>query len=210
MNVDLLTVRRFTAGVIYPPITLTRNDLTFLFDWISQRFDYNTLSLLPDGARIAQGENEIYIQNARTQVNEAVATHFHMVKERATRIFETVMEQLRVTQFQVFGVKLIAFQPANGSAAALLEDRLLAATPAQLAILGAGRRGTGFRLNFLKDNANYDLRIEPYFADLSQIFVELDVNYQVPMASLQEMGPRMDRVYEYLFGEVRQFLASLG
>ncbi|MGQ9697699.1 MAG: hypothetical protein ACUVRO_06860, partial [Armatimonadota bacterium] len=148
-------------------------------------------------------------QNTRTQVHEAVATHFQMAKERAQQIFETVMGQLHVTQFQVFGVKLIAFQPTNGSAAALLEDRLLAATPEQLAILGGGRRGTGFRFNFLKDNANYDLRIEPYFADLSHIFVELDVNYHVPMLSLQEMGPRMDRVYEYLLGEVRQFLASL-
>lgn len=209
MNLDLLTIRRFTAGVIYPQVTLTRNDLTFLFDHISQKFDYNTLSLLPDGARIAQGENEIYIQTSRTQINEAIATHFQDTKERATQIFQVVMDQLRVTQYQVFGVKLIAFQPADGSAAWLLEQKLLAVPQEKLAILGSGRRGTGFRFNFYRDFANYDLRIEPYFADLSQIFLELDVNYQTPLGSLEEIGPRIDRVYNYLFGEVRQFLAAL-
>lgn len=210
MNLDLLTIKRFTAGLVYPPVAYARNDLTYLFEILSDKYDYSTLSLMPDGARISHGDNEVVIQPVRTQINETISAHFQHTKDRAVQMLELVARQFNIHTYQVFGVKLIAFQPANGSAAEFLESRLLSASPSQLAILGQGRRGTGFRFNLFRDNANYDLRLEPFFNDLSQLYIELDVNYQPPMASLAEMGPRIDKVYSYLLDEVREFLASLG
>jgi hypothetical protein len=55
----------------------------------------------------------------------------------------------------------------------------------------------------------YDLRIEPYFMDLSQLYIELDVNSHQPFATVEEIGPQMGRAYDYLLSDVREFLGSL-
>jgi hypothetical protein len=54
----------------------------------------------------------------------------------------------------------------------------------------------------------HDLRIEPFFNDTSQLYIELDVQHPNPLDSLDLVEQRMDAVYEYLFGNVKDFLGS--
>lgn len=208
MNVEQFTCRRLTAALLYPPISLSRQDLALLFAAFSERFEVSSFQYLPDGARFSQGDTEIFVQGGRAQVSLGFTSHFPGLRDRVTDAFRLVAERYSIREFLAFGVKLVAFQPVEGSAAALLEGSLLAIEPERLTLLGPGRAGTGFRFNFQRD-ALYDLRIEPYFMDLSQIYIELDVNFQPPIASLEEVGRHMGRAYDYLLGDVREFLSGL-
>jgi len=208
MNLELLTCRRLTAALLHPPIAYARNDLALLFSALSDRLDISAFTLLPDGARFSQGETEVLVQGGRVQVTMAFSTHFPGLKDRVIEAFRLVVERFGIAQFTALGIKLIAFQPTEGSAAALLEKHLLGGAPESLALLGPGRTGTGFRFNFQR-GAVYDLRIEPYFMDLSQVYIELDVNTHQPFGSLDEVGSQMGRAYDYLLGDVREFLSSL-
>jgi hypothetical protein len=208
MNPDLLTCRRLTAALLYNPISFSRNDLAMLFSSFSERFDVSALVYLPDGARFSQGDTEVLVQQGRTQVTLAFHSHFPGLKEKAVEAMRLVADRFNIREFTAFGVKLIAFLPTEGSAAELLEKNLLGGSPAWLAVLGPGRTGTGFRFNFQRE-AVYDLRIEPYFMDLSQIYIELDINSHQPFTALDDIAPQMGRAYDYLLGDVREFLGGL-
>jgi hypothetical protein len=208
MNVELLTCRRLSAALLYPPIPLPRSDLALLFSVFSERFEVSSLTYLPDGARFAQGETEIVIQQGRARIDLAFFTHFQGVRDRAADALRLIADRLNLSEFLATGAKIIALQPAETPADLLLERNLLGATPDRLAALGPGRQGIGFRFNFERD-ALYDLRIEPYFADKSQIYIELDVNSNRPFSSSETSVILMNRAYDYLLGEVREFLGSL-
>jgi hypothetical protein len=208
MNLDLLTCRRLTAALLYNPISFSRSDLALLFSSFSEKFDVSALVYLPDGARFSQGDTEALVQQGRTQVTLAFHSHFPGLREKVVEAFRVVAERFNIRAFTAFGVKLIAFQPVEGSAADLLERNLLGGSLERLATLGPGRKGVGVRLNFQRE-AVYDLRIEPYFMDLSQIYIELDVNYHQTFAAVEEIGPQMGRAYDYLLGDVREFLGTL-
>lgn len=212
MNLDLMTCRRFTGGIVFPPIALQRNDLTRLYSEITERYDYSSFAFLPDGARMAHLEDELIIQPSRVQITETVPVHFNITKEKALDLYRRIAERLGIRQYLAFGTKLIAFQPADGpfSSATFIEKNVLKIDPAQLDLLGDGRRGTGMRANFHKDQAIYELRIEPFFMDLSQIYIELDAQFPQPFTDLSGLEPLMDKAYGYLFKEVREFLGAAG
>jgi len=208
MNLELLTCRRVTSGILYPPSSLQKGDLTRLYAEINERYEYGTFHFLPDGARMAQLEDELLIQQTRIQVNEAVQVHFEMAKEKTLDLFQIITTRLGLRQFLAFGTKIIATLPADGAMAAttFIERSMLKITEEQFGYLGPGRRGTGIRMNFQKEGSIYDLRIEPFFADLSQIYIELDAQFPQPFNDLSGIEGKMDKVYGYLFGEVRDFL----
>src|SRR3990172_10078928 len=98
MNPELLTCRRLTAGVVYPPIGLQPVIVNRLYAAISERYPYQSLTHLPDGARMANPQSDCFIQQTRMQVNEEVM-HFQTAKEKALDIFNTIQEHLEVPQF---------------------------------------------------------------------------------------------------------------
>ena len=51
MNLELLTCRRLTAGLIYPPLSVQPADLNRLYVIITERYPYQSLQHLPDGIR---------------------------------------------------------------------------------------------------------------------------------------------------------------
>ncbi len=208
MNLELLTCRRLTAALLYSPISFTRPDLALLFSTFSERFELSSFLYLPDGAKFSQGETEILVQQGRVQATFGFTSHFPGLRDRVLDAFRLVTERFTPQEMTAFGIKLIAFQPTEGSAAELLEKALLGDVSERLDRLGPGRKGTGFRFNFHRD-AVYDLRIEPYFLDLHQIYIELDVNYHQPVTALEEIAPLMGRSYDYLLTDVREFLAGL-
>jgi hypothetical protein len=142
MNLDLLTCRRLTTALLYNPISFSRNDLALLFSSFSEKFDVSALVYLPDGARFSQGDTEVLVQHGRTQITLAFHSHFPGLKEKVIEAFRLVAERFNIREFSAFGVKLIAFQPVEGSAADLLERNLLHESLEHLAILGPGRTGT--------------------------------------------------------------------
>lgn len=208
MNPELLTCRRLTAGIVYPPLALQPVTVNRLFAVISERYPYQSLSHLPDGARMANPQSDCFVQQTRVQVNEEIV-HFQTAKEKILDIFNIVQEQLQVPQFITFGVKLTAFAALDepGAAVELVEEKMLGGLDSKLDTLGEGRQGTGLRVVLHRDGI-HELRIEPFFNDTSQLYVELDVQHPNPFMSLEGLEEKFDAAYNYLFGEVRTFLAQ--
>jgi hypothetical protein len=208
MNPDLLTLRRFTAGVLYPPLGFQPVDINRIYTAITERYPYQSLQHLPDGARMANPDGDCFIQQTRMQVNESV-THFQLTKEKCVDIFEIIQEHLKVPQFITVGVKLVAFVPTKEApmAAQFMEDRVLSSFAEKLDVLGEGRQGVGVRVLLHKDGI-HDVRIEPFFSDLSQLYVELDVQHPKPFNDLAIVEDKIQAAYDYMFGPIKLLLAQ--
>jgi hypothetical protein len=208
VNVELLTCRRLTVGLVYQPYQLQPPQVNRVYADITERYPYQSLQHLPDGARMANPTGDFFIQTTRMQVNEAV-DHFQSSKERATDLFRLAQSKLNIPQFATMGIKLTAFLPMDGTnAAQFLEKSVFGSISNNLELLGPGRQGTGLRVVLHQDGV-HELKIEPFFGDLSQLYVELDVQHPTPFTDLDVVEPRMDAAYDYLFREVKGFLETL-
>lgn len=208
MNPELIGCRRLTAGLIFPPIALQNVNLNRLYADITERFPYQNLQHLPDGIRMANQDSDCFVQQNRIQVNENVM-HFQASKEKVMEIFKIAREWLGLQQFLTFGVKLTAFLPFDGpgEAAQFIEGKMLTVSDAQWDLLGAGRKGTGLRI-VLHQAGIHELKIEPFFNDPSQLYIELDVQHPEPFTDLCDVEGKMDAAYHFIYGPVKQFLVS--
>lgn len=209
MKTELLACRRLTAGVVYPPYQLQQQQVNRIYADITERYPFQTLQHLPDGARMANPAGDFFIQTTRMQVNDNV-DYFQSSKERTVDLFRMAQERLSIPQFVTFGVKLTAFLPIEGAdSARIIESTALASIKDNMEILGPGRKGVGLRFVLHQDGV-HELKIEPFFNDLSQLYVELDVQHPTPFNDLGMVEPKMDAAYDYLFREVQGFLETLG
>jgi len=208
MNPELLTLRRLTVGVLYPPKGFHPAEINHIYANITERYPYQSLQHLPDGARMANPDGDCFIQQNRIQINETVM-HFQAAKEKCLDMFGIIQNHLKIPQFMTFGIKLTAFVPMNEAprAAQYIENKMLGGMADNLELLGPGRQGVGLRIVIHKDGIR-EIKIEPFFSDLSQMYVELDVQHPEPFMDIMSVEPKMDAAYNYLFGEVRDFLVS--
>lgn len=209
MNSELLTCRKLTAGLVFQPYPLQQPQVNRIYADITERYPYQTLQHLPDGARMANPNGDFFIQTARMQVNESV-DHFQSSKEKTLELFKITQDKLHIPQFVTFGIKLTAFLPVNGplNAAQIIENSALSSIKDNLDLLGPGRQGAGLRFVLHQDGV-HELKIEPFFGDLTQLYVELDVQHPNPFNDLDLTELRMDAAYDYLFREVSGFLETL-
>jgi hypothetical protein len=210
MNAELLTCRRLTAGIVYQPYQLQQPQVNRIYAEITERYPFQTLQHLPDGARMANPNGDFFIQVTRMQVNDAV-DYFESSKEKAIDLFRLAQNRLSIPHFLTFGIKLTAFLPIDKgpNAAQLMENTALKSIEDNLELLGPGRQGVGLRMVLHQDGI-HELKIEPFFSDLSQLYVELDVQHTAPFSDLTIIESRMDAAYDYLFREVKGFLETIG
>jgi hypothetical protein len=209
MNSELLTLHRLTAGVLFPPFGLQPVDVNRIYASITERYPYQSLQHLPDGARMANADNDCFIQQTRIQINESVQLHFEATKQKCVDLFSMIQGHLNIPQFLTFGIKLTAFLPMDQAprAALFIEQKMLPEVASRLDVLGEGRQGVGLRIVLHKEAA-HEIKIEPFFGDLSQLYVELDVQHPNPFAEISFVSGWMDSAYNYLFGEVKSFIGS--
>jgi hypothetical protein len=209
MKTELLTCRRLTAGVVFAPFALQQQQVNRVYADVTERYTYQTLQHLPDGARMANPSGDFFIQTTRFQINENV-DHFQATKEKTVDLFQLAQSKLAIPQFMTFGVKLTAFLPMDNDvdASEILENAAFASIRDNMDLLGPGRKGVGMRFVLHQDGV-HELKIEPFFSDLSQIYVELDVQHPNPFTDLAVIESKMDAAYDYLFREVQGFLETL-
>ena len=210
MNVELLTCRKLTAGLVYQPYQLQPQQVNQLYAEITGRYPFQTLQHLPDGARMANPTNDFFVQTTRMQVNENV-DYFQSSKEKALDLFQMAHGKLKIPQFMTFGIKLTAFLPLEKGpdAVQLIERSALASIKDKMELLGPGRKGVGLRFVLHQDGV-HELKIEPFFNDPKQLYVELDVQHPNPFNDLSFIEPKMEAAYDYLFREVKGFIETLG
>lgn len=199
-----------TAGVVYAPCRLQQAQVNRIYADITERYPFQTLQHLPDGARMANPTGDFFIQATRMQVNDTV-DYFQSSKERAIDLFKLAQSKLNVPQFATFGIKLTAFLPLQEgpNAAQLMENSAFGAIKDNLELLGPGRQGAGLRIVLHQDGV-HELRIEPFFGDLTQLYVELDVQHPAPFNDIAMIEPWMEAAYDYLFREAKGFIETLG
>jgi len=198
-----------TAGLMYPPFKLQHQHVNQIYAEITGRYPFQTLQHLPDGARMANPNGDFFIQANRMQVNDAV-DYFQNSKEKAIDLFNMAQDRLQIPQFMTFGIKLTAFLPLEGGpdAAQLIEQTALSSIADNMELLGPGRKGVGLRFILHQDGV-HELKIEPFFNDLKQLYVELDVQHPTPFKEISYIESKMDAAYDYLFREVKGFLETL-
>jgi hypothetical protein len=204
---NAIQLTRMTAGILYPPTPIDRQGLANFYAQASTVFEFSTFNLLPDGGRMAVAEDDLVIQPARAQVNMNLGAPFEAVTQRAMAQFDAVRQFLNIKQYQAFGVKILGSFPLGEPSASFLEHRLIR-SDAPLDRLGLGRVGTGFRFNFQRDGV-WDVRVEPFFKDVSQIYVEVDAQKTDPFTDLKDAAAWMENVERYCRREVVDFLQNL-
>jgi len=196
----------------YPPGPFERSQLAIVYSKITQKYDYSNFNLLPNGALMLRPatQSHVQLQELLVQVNEAIEVHFDASKEKVLDIFEIVTKYFQLDTFHHLGVKLIAAWPISGDnqASKFLEEKYFKISETSFGILGPGRDSLGMRFHFNRGNSLYDLRIEPQLQNLSRLGIELDIQYPILFKGLKEVGTNMQTAYDYLFGEVREFLES--
>jgi len=199
-----------TVGVVYQPLALQQPTVNRIYADITERYPFQTLQHLPDGARMANPTGDFFIQTTRMQVNDTVE-FFQSSKERAIDLFRLAQRGLNVPQFATMGIKLTAFLPLeNGpNAAQLIENSALGSIKDNLELLGPGRQGVGLRVVLHQDGV-HELKIEPFFGNLTQLYVELDVQHPTQFNDIAVVEPWMDAAYDYLFREAKGFIETLG
>jgi hypothetical protein len=209
-NAPDLTLRRLTAGILYNRVNLDRQALANFYAQASTAFDFTTFNLLPDGGRMAVGEDDLIIQPERTQVNMNMAgVPFEAVRQRAVAQFDAVRQFLRVPQWQAFGVKIVGNYPLGEASPAYLQNRLIR-PEAELDRLGSGLVGTGFRFNLQNDATGiWDIRLEPLFSDVSHIYIDIDAQKTQPFSDLSEADDWLEKVERYCRREVVDFIQNL-
>jgi len=211
INADQMQGRRLTVGILYPPVELARPKLTKLYATISERYpDYESFSSLPDGAILMSGPANCIIQSARLQLNEDLGV-FQLIQEKFVDVMRIVADRLDLNQFLQFGVKIEATAPmkTNKQAGQFLEEALLRLSTEQLDRLGTKRAGAGLRAFVDREGAVYILRVEPWFQDLSHVFLEVDAQYPGSFTKLESIGEKIQRVYDYMFTDVKNFIGDL-
>src|ERR1035437_6574744 len=104
MRTELLTCRRMTVGVVYAPFQL-QQQVNHIYAEITERYPFQTMQHLPDGARMANPTGDFFIQTTRMQINDNV-DYFQSSKERAIDLFRLAQNRLHIPQFMTFGIKL--------------------------------------------------------------------------------------------------------
>ena len=197
-----------TAGILYPPAPVDRQSLANFYAQASSVFEFATFNLHNAGGRMAVAEDDLIIEPNRAQVNmNLAAAPFEAVTQRAIAQFDAVRQAFNIKEFQAFGVKILASFPLGEPSAMFMENRLIR-PDAPLDRLGLGRVGTGFRFNFQRDGV-WDVRLEPFFRDVSQIYVEVDAQKTEGFTDLKEAAAWMENVERYCRREIVDFLQNL-
>jgi hypothetical protein len=154
-------------------------------------------------------DSECLVQLGRMQINENVM-YFEASKEKCVDLFTRVSERFNIQQFMTFGIKLTAFLPMDSpnGASEFLQEFAFGLGQREWSLLGPGSRGAGMRVVLHQDGI-VDVKIEPFFNEPSQLYVEVDVQHPEPFSTLANVGPWMDQAYQFLFGNVKDFLIAM-
>lgn len=167
----LLHEERLIAGFFvqpkkYPPGPFERGRLAMLYSKITEKYNYPSFNLLPNGALMLQPatQSHVQLQELLVQVNEAIEVHFNATKAKVMDIFEIISQHFELDTLANLGVKLIARWPVSGEqASSFLEGKYLKISETSFEILGTGRDATGLRFHFNRSSSLYDCELSRNF-----------------------------------------------
>ena len=212
----LLTVGLVPQPTQVPPKPFDREDLQKVFFDVSRDFPYSQFGLLPgdQGAQFVNPPSDrVLLQPQLLQVLSPIGsaggeTTAERAREKAIAVLGSATERLRIQQFLGCGIKIIANVPApDGGARDFVATRLFSQAE-HTDLLGSGFFGGGIKALRLDDNnAKVEvLLIEPLLLDDHYIYVDYDVQRNIPISSLEQLSDWIDGAFRFVSEKTMMFL----
>jgi len=197
----------FVTEVLYPPREIPHAQLLELFNRLSGPHRFLNLKLLPEGRGATfAGEqgNRCEILRDKTVIREdASIVSFENYCETSLAILREIAGKIAPPVFvgQLNAIRMLYPLSSEQAANQFLIRSFLKLPEGLAQELGRPLAGIGLRLVFppLQQMPNeYQLRIEPFFRDQTQIFVENAGRFFPPFKELEEARGRLQATYDFL------------
>ena len=214
---------KLLAAVAFPPTSFEKKELTAFNSSVCNLYDYSQFIFTNPGARIADTNgNEIAVLPDRIIVNEIIGLTFESSKQKCVDIiknqfFGTFAEKFKAKPALGYGIKLVSITKSSSNEVSPADFilRNLRISTDQLRLLGNENIRSGLRFNFVKTNnerqCETDIRIEPFLADTTKLWIELDINFpNCPLDSvLSNLESDIQNTRQYLISDIADFIEHL-
>lgn len=212
---DHLIPLNFHLELLYPPRELQQQMLLELFNEMCGTYGFQSFNLIPEGkgAVFFTGkESRCEILKDKTIVREeGGAISFESFSENVMGMMSTVTQRLQPPVFVGQQNVLRMLYPLSNrqTASGFLMETFLRMPDGLVSQLGRPLAGIGLRLVFPPTSdspSEYQLRIEPYFRDQTQLYLELVGRFLPPFKELEESSVRLRATYDFLKSAVGSLL----
>ena len=214
MNPELLRTIHFSMEVVTPPMgNMEKSQLAELYSKIIGRYDYDSYNFLGNGAQFANNtgslirilSDRIFFQEDNLQADiqiyiEKTIDILKMIKDRYN---------LQAYLFQVITLRALWTCNPDLNSRDLLLEKVIKCNEEDWARLERPIAGAGIRINMPGNDNVMDVRIEPWFRDLSQLFIELRGEFPKPVQEIDNVGQRTHETYHFLFENIQKLIIGL-
>ncbi len=211
MNPELLKTIHYSTEIVFPPITnLEKNTLVDIYSKICQTFEYPSFSLIPNGAQLTHPNgsalrimsDRLYIQEEDSQFN------IQLFMDKTKTVMEHIRTEMNIPMFLFQAVVLRSLWPCDSgnSSRDILLNKFFSFTSEDINTLGKNLGGAGLRLNLPGKDEVMDIRIEPWFRDMNNLFIEIKGEFHGVVYNSSIPLERINRVYDFLFQDISKFV----
>ena len=212
---DHLIPLSFQVEVVYPPREFQQAALLQLFSDMCGPFGFQSLKLLTDNRGVifsAEKENRCEILRDKIVIREEVnVTSFESFCASTLEMMNLIVQRINPPVFisQQNLVRMLYPLDSTQAANQFLVQSFLRLPEGLGQKLGRPLAGVGLRLVFPptpNSPDEFQLRIEPYFRDQTQIFLELAGRFFPPFKNLDEVRSRLRVTYDFLKSSMETLL----
>ncbi len=214
-----LRIVYFRIQALYPPMVprFSGSALQELYLKISEHHQFEKFESIGDqGAKLStEAIRDCQILRDRIMLSENVIQRsFEIVTKDFADILGIVKEKFNIPVLVDFRCVLRALWPlpTEMDASSFLRSQALNINDDQFRLLGVPVAGTGLRVNCpdLEHNKIHDFKIEPFFRDTKNLFIELASSFPEPIQTVPICDQRMQECYEFLMNKIVSFVKSFG
>jgi hypothetical protein len=216
-HADRLIPLNFIVEILYPPKNLDHSLLMELFRTLSSSHGYLNLNLLPeDKGAVFTGQkgNRCEILTEKVVIREETGVvSFDHFRQQTLSILNQVSEKIAPPVFvgQLNIVRMLSPLSPDTPAARFLRETFLRLPEGFAERIGRPPAGVGLRLVFPptpQEHNEQQLRVEPFFRDQSQIFIENAGRFLKPFREMEKADEQMTATYDFLKSSLQGLFPS--
>ncbi len=195
-----------------PGTGITRQMINNIWsDVVKEYPSYQSLQIDPSGNGglfIGAGPEDVaIIQPPLVQVRDTVEGGVRPAGNKVAKVFQSAAHYLPAAAPTNLGVKLVYWAPAPGHDAKsfILSELLGSSADDVQRLAGAMDYAGSAKLTLTSESVVYTLSIEPFNADNSYLFLDLDVQFP-GIVDLNTIQDRLASVESFMASQVRDFL----
>jgi hypothetical protein len=211
MNPELLKTIHYSTEIIYPPLqNLEKQSLVDFYSNISKIYEYPSFTLIPNGAQLSHPNgsalrllpDRVYLQDEDAQLD---IQHF---VDKSRYVMDYMQNSMNISNILFQTVVIRSLWPCGPgiSSRDILMNNFFNFNDDDYATLGRPVGGAGIRLNLPGDKEILDIRIEPWFRNMNQLFIEIRGEFTNSDNKPSLQAERINKVYDYLFQDISRFV----